>query len=124
MQLNIQIFQLLTEMSEREPELFDELRKKIAIKLSERSVYFEIFKLAEFFNLEFEVKSSEWFSQMQIDRMPNYEKAEFLRDIADLMYRRGDYLDAESIINAAIRERPHGPVIKKLKAKITKKLSS
>jgi hypothetical protein len=124
MQLNIQIFQLLTEMSEREPELFDELRKKIAIKLSERSVHFEIFKLAEFFNLEFEVKSSEWFSQMQIDRMPNYEKAEFLRDIADLMYRRGDYLDAESIINAAIRERPHGPVIKKLKAKITKKLSS
>ncbi|QDG36259.1 hypothetical protein FJN13_16225 [Alteromonas mediterranea] len=123
MQLNIQIFQLLTEMSEREPELFEELKKKIAIKLSERLVHFEIFKLAEFFNLEFEGKSSEWFSQGQIERMPNYEKAEFLRDIADLMYRRGEYAEAENIVNAALKERPHGPVIKKIKAKITKKLS-
>lgn len=123
MQLNIQIFQLLKKMSEREPELFDELKKKIAINLSDRSVHFEIFKLAEFFNLEFEGKSSEWFSQGQIERMPNYEKAEFLRDIADLMYRRGEYAEAESLVNAALKERPHGPVIKKLKAKITKKLN-
>lgn len=120
MQLNINMFQLLKEMLEREPELYRELKNRVVTKLTERSGQFETFKLAEFFNLEFEVKSSEWFTKVQVDRMPSYEKAEFLRDIADLMYRRGDYSDAEEIINAALRERPHGPLIKTLKAKITK----
>lgn len=70
--------------------------------------------------MKFESRNSEWFTKDQVSKMPNYEKVEFLRDIADLMFRKGSYYDAEKIIDAALMIRPHGPLINKIKTKIDK----
>ncbi|WP_282146547.1 hypothetical protein [Alteromonas stellipolaris] len=124
MQLNVEMFELLLDLSVKNPQLFMMLRNRVEHELiSDKPIPFEVFKLAELFNLKFESRDSEWFTKDQVSRMPSYEKVEFLRDIADLMFRRGSYCDAEKVIDAALEIRPHGPVINAIKARIDKALN-
>jgi hypothetical protein len=121
MQLNVEMFELLSDLSVKDPRLFMMLKNRVEHEVrSNKPIPFEVFKLAELFDLKFESRNSEWFTKDQVSKMPNYEKVEFLRDIADLMFRKGSYYDAEKIIDAALMIRPHGPLINKIKTKIDK----
>lgn len=118
MQLNVQMHNLLNQLNKDKPKIYSALVQLVSEAVAKSNRSFELLKLAEMLNIEFDVLQEQWFLRGQIQRMPNYEDVEFLRDIADLMYRRGDYEDARTIINAALEKRPHGPAINEISKKI------
>ncbi len=123
MQLNVQMHDLLTQLRKDKPKVYSAIVQLVSDAVLKNNRAFELLKLAEMLNLEIDVPQEQWFLRGQIQRMPNYENVEFLRDIADLMYRRGDYEDARSIINAALELRPHGPTINEISKKIDNALN-
>jgi hypothetical protein len=64
-----------------------------------------------------------FFSENIIKRMPNYKDVDFFREFASVFIQRGDYKNAEIMINKALEIRPNGPVIKNLKAEIDELLN-
>jgi len=98
------------------------LRAQTIITLNSGFMNYSIFKFAELLEIEgleeFEQEDL-WFTERQISRMPKYNLVEFLRDTSLLLYKRKDFVNAEKLINKALKIRPRGPAIIKLKKDIT-----
>lgn len=104
--------------------LLEETLKKLKLGYP----HYSVLKLAELLNMEnvedYESFQSNdtWFNNTQLNRMSEgiYKEADFLRDIANLLIKRKDYIPAHEIIRRAFKLRPNGPAIIKLNEQIKK----
>jgi TfoX/Sxy family transcriptional regulator of competence genes len=90
---------------------------KVAVKLSEDVLYLNGSQ-SEKTNQKLHKQS--WFTQNQLNSMlkDQYQKPDFLRDIAVILRDKGDMENAYKLISKALELRPQGPVIQKLKKEI------
>lgn len=99
------------------------LRNAVQARLASRTnLTYSVYRLAQFLQIEglerYENKDNNgWFEQRHIALMleGRFDEADFLREIAALASRRGDFEQARALIDRAVALRPKGQVIRQLR---------
>lgn len=121
----IDILNIVAYIKKENQDLYNYVVSQISQHVKKHSTLsYDVLKLLEWFDMSHEMyqamKKEHWFSQAQLNNMSagKYKEPDFLRDIATLLFHRGDIENADKLISRALELRPTGPAIQALKEKI------
>jgi len=118
------ILQLIVSIKEEKTELYTYIQEGIKKYIKSNDILpYDVKQLCIWFDTYIEIvdEQSLWFNQGHLNAMAEgkYKEADFLRDIATLLIKRNDIKNADAVISQALKLRPNGVGIIKIKEEVT-----